>query len=523
MNESGLTPEPRALDSSVEEFVKQNAPHYSREFSRIQGKNGFVFSWNSMAALFGPLWGAFRGVWGFFWTFLVLELFALVQLGRGLWGELGADQLARYEKLLVNIARREQQAKDLIAAGNPEEAEAKLKIADNLKRVAAGAKEKADLAANEATTIFLTGLGLLVAVKIIEGLYANFAYEKQYLRWRATPSVQSGISRSSAVFGGLLLLAIWPLTLFRFTVADPDKTLSALTGGFLGGTLPITEFPVKKEYFAALAKQGDAAFDWLAVNFSDLFAGITQAIRSVLDGLEIVLIDTPWPVVMIVIVVMALRLAGPRVAIFTAASLLYLAFMGLWEISMITVALIGAGAFLCVLFGIPLGIWFGKSRRAYAFAEPVLDFMQTMPAFVYLIPIIAFFGTGKPPGVLATIIFAMPPVIRLTALGMRGVPEATKEAALAFGSSRWQLLRHVEIPLAMPSIMTGINQTILMSLSMVVIASLIGAEGLGALILEALQYAAKGQGLLGGLAILFCAMVIDRIAQGMYRRKMEGQ
>jgi glycine betaine/proline transport system permease protein len=112
----------------------------------------------------------------------------------------------------------------------------------------------------------------------------------------------------------------------------------------------------------------------------------------------------------------------------------------------------------------------------------------------------------------------MPPVIRLTALGMRGVPETTKEAAVAFGCSRWQLLRNVELPLAMPSIMTGINQTILMSLSMVVIASLIGAEGLGALILEALQYAAKGQGLLGGLAILFCAMVIDRIAQGSYRR-----
>ena len=144
--------------------------------------------------------------------------------------------------------------------------------------------------------------------------------------------------------------------------------------------------------------------------------------------------------------------------------------------------------------------------------------MQTMPAFVYLIPIIAFFGTGKPPGVLATIIFAMPPVIRLTALGMRGVPETTKEAAIAFGCSKWQLLRNVEIPLAMPSIMTGINQTILMCLSMVVIASLIGAKGLGQDVLVALQYAAKGQGMLAGLAILFVAMVIDRIVQGHYKR-----
>ena len=145
--------------------------------------------------------------------------------------------------------------------------------------------------------------------------------------------------------------------------------------------------------------------------------------------------------IMLVIVVTAWRLAGPRIAIFTSAALAYLAFLGLWEVSMATVALLGAVAFLCLLFGIPLGIWFGKSERAHAVALPVLDFMQTMPAFVYLIPIIAFFGTGKPPGVLATIIFGMPPVIRLTALGMRMVPETTKEAARAFGCTRAMLLR----------------------------------------------------------------------------------
>ncbi len=520
MTETGFQAGPRSTDSSVGQFAQQNDNYYSTQFAKIQGTTGFSFSWNTMAAVFGPLWGALRGAWGFFWTFLVLELFALVQIGRGLWGELGASQLARYEKLLVNIAKREQQAKDLIAAGDQADADAKLKIASNLKRVAEEAKTKADQASSEAFSILLTGLVMLAIIKLIEGFMANYTYEKQYLRWRANPTVQSGVSRLNTVFGGCLLLAIWPLTLFRFTVSDPDGKLSALTNGFIGNRIPITEFPVKREYFAQLARIGDAAFDWLAINFSHVFEGITRAIRTVLDGLEIILIQTPWPVVMIVIVVMALRLAGIRVAIFTAASLLYLAFMGLWKISMITVALIGAGAFLCVIIGIPLGIWFGKSKRAYSMAEPVLDFMQTMPAFVYLIPIIAFFGTGKPPGVLATLIFAMPPVIRLTALGMRGVPESTKEAAVAFGCSKWQLLRNVEIPLAMPSIMTGINQTILMSLSMVVIASLIGAEGLGALILEALQYAAKGQGLLGGLAILLCAMVIDRIAQGMYRKKV---
>lgn len=521
--DTGLEEGPRTHSASIEDFVIENSTFYNRAFNVIQDSTGLVFSWNTAAALLGPIWGAFRGVWGFFWTFLVLELFALVQIGRGLWGELGAEQLARVKKLSANIAQREQQARDLLASGDSAGAAAKQKIADNLKRVAEGAQEQADFASSEATTILLTGLAILVAIKLLEGLYANIAYEKQYLRWRATPdNVSSGTSRNGLWFGGLMLVAIWPLTLFRFTVAEPDAKLAALTGGFLGGKLPISEFPIGREYLATFAKYGDTGFDWLALHFSDVFDGITAAIRKVLDGLEIVLIDTPWPVVMIVIVVMAYRLAGVRVAIFTAASLIYLAFMGLWELSMITVALIGAGAFLCVIIGIPLGIWFGKSRRAYAVAEPVLDFMQTMPAFVYLIPIIAFFGTGKPPGVLATLIFAMPPVIRLTALGMRGVPETTKEAAVAFGCSKWQLLRNVELPLALPSIMTGVNQTILMSLSMVVIASLIGAEGLGALILEALQYAAKGQGLLGGIAILLCAMVIDRIAQGMYRRKVEG-
>ena len=144
--------------------------------------------------------------------------------------------------------------------------------------------------------------------------------------------------------------------------------------------------------------------------------------------------------------------------------------------------------------------------------------MQTMPAFVYLIPVIALFGIGKPPGVIATLIFGTPPVVRLTALGLEGVPDSIREAAQAFGATRWFVLTRVDLPLASPSIMAGVNQTILMCLSMVVIASLIGAKGLGEDVLNALQYAAVGQGLLAGLAILLCAMVIDRIVQGGTRK-----
>jgi len=204
---------------------------------------------------------------------------------------------------------------------------------------------------------------------------------------------------------------------------------------------------------------------------------------------------------------------------FVVLAFLFILNQGYWEETTQTLTLVVTACLVCMGVGIPVGIWAAHKPRAYAVLRPVLDLMQTLPAFVYLIPIIAFFGTGNPPGILATIIFGMPPVIRLTALGMRGVPETIKEAATAFGASRWQLLKDVEVPLALPSIMAGVNQTILMCLSMVVIISLIGGGGLGKVILEALQYAAKGPGLLGGFAILFVAMVMDRIVQGAFRRE----
>lgn len=173
-------------------------------------------------------------------------------------------------------------------------------------------------------------------------------------------------------------------------MAQADKVLSNLTGHFLETTIPIGEFPVGKEHFSILTLHGDKGLGSLAVRFSGVFDGITAKIRWTLDGIEVLLIDTPWPVVMVVIVVMAVRLAGPRVGDFTAATLTDLAFMGLWAMSMITVALIGTGRFLCILFGIPLGIWFGKSAPAYRFAEPILNFMQTMPLLFTLFHLLCF-------------------------------------------------------------------------------------------------------------------------------------
>jgi len=512
MEESGFSAEPNKLGSSVSDFVGPNSEYYVREFDKIQSATEFPKSWNTMAAIVGPFWGAARGLWGHFWTFMVLETLALVQIGKGLWGELGAEQLARIAKLSPKIEDFRAKYETALAA-NSEDAAGYLTRAENLQKVVDRLGTEAATAAQGAVTYLVVGIVFFVVLRVFQGYYANIRYERQYLDWRAEhDKFPTGLNWTWAGFGGLLWLAIVPLTLYRFTVGKIAPGLEDYTLGF-----PIQ----KKEYFSPIATWMEGGFDWLSVKGAGVFDGVVWSIRTVLDGLETVFVDTPWPVVMTVIIVIAWRLAGPRIAIFTAASLAYLAMLGMWETSMITVSLLGASAFLCLIMGIPLGIWFGKSQRAHNAALPILDFMQTMPAFVYLIPIIAFFGTGKPPGVLATIIFGMPPVIRLTALGMRGVPENTKEAAIAFGCTKWTLLKDIELPLAMPSIMTGINQTILMCLSMVVIASLIGAKGLGQEILVALQYAAKGQGMLAGLAILFCAMVIDRIIQGHYRKKTE--
>ncbi len=492
------------LDASIAEFAVDNAAYYQKTFHTIHEATSWVpLTFNWAAALLGPIWASARGAWGFFWTFILLETIAWVQIGRGLWGNLGAEDLA---KALRQRERAEEfLAKAEVAKTAGEDPARFEKLADNMTRAAEKSQAAADTADAAAFGILITGLAILLILKLVEGVYSNIAYEQQYSRWRIDRSVPSGRNTRGLILGIFLVAAIAPLTIYKFTVTNAPEILDA--------------FPANRELYASAAEWLEGVFDAAAIGGAGMFDGITAAIRGILNALTIALIGTPWPVVMAVIVVVAWRAAGPRVAIFTAASLAYIAFLGYWEISMETVALVGAAAFICVLFGIPLGIWFGKSQRAYRIAEPVLDFMQTMPAFVYLIPIIAFFGTGNPPGVLATIIFGMPPVVRLTALGVRGVPESIKEAAVAFGASRRQLLRDVEVPLALPSIMTGVNQTILMCLSMVVIISLIGGGGLGKVILEALQYAAKGPGLLGGFAILLCAMVMDRIVQGGFRRK----
>ncbi|BHH85309.1 ABC transporter permease [Desulforhopalus sp. 52FAK] len=255
--------------------------------------------------------------------------------------------------------------------------------------------------------------------------------------------------------------------------------------------------------------------DWLVEGYRWFFQGIKWPVEVTLSGLENGLLAVPPLVIIALIAVIAWKTAGIRLAIFTVAALVFIGLLGFWEDTMITFAMVFSSVVFCVIVGIPLGIYAGKSDRFESFMRPLLDGMQTTPAFVYLVPIVMLFSIGNVAGVLATIVFSLPPIVRLTALGIRQVHPELVEAALAFGATGNQVLLKVQIPLAMPTIMAGLNQTIMMALSMVVIAALIGAGGLGAPVVRGLNTLDIGLATIGGLSIVLIAIILDRITQSL--------
>ena len=255
------------------------------------------------------------------------------------------------------------------------------------------------------------------------------------------------------------------------------------------------------------------AINWLTLNYRPTFQSMKVPIEFILDAVNAVLQWLP-PVAFIVLLgVLAWRLAGWRIALLTAVAFMLIGMVGLWQLTMVTLSMVMASVLVCLILGLPLGILAARSVRFRAFLRPVLDVMQTTPAFVYLVPVVMLFSIGTVAGVIATIIFALPPLIRLTDLGIRQVPEDVVEAAEAFGSNEREILFKVRLPLALPTIMAGVNQTIMLALSMVVIAALIGAGGLGRPVVEGLNALRIGQAGIGGLAIVLLAIVLDRLTQ----------
>lgn len=485
--------------ANIRTFVRTSPDYYISNFDKVGASARFTATFNLMAGLFGPIWFGARGLWSWALSFLVIEAIAFVQIARGLFGDLAADAMARIASIEGTLELRRQQLAAAIEAGS-DRADAFQRAVDGLEANIGGIRAEAEALAETGPTIALTGLAILIVAKLAQATVANWALEARFSDWLSDRSLRSGMPVSQIVFSAVFMILIVAVAMVHYSFPDRFALLST--------------FPTDPDIRLTSIDGVEAFFNWAVLNGEALFDGITYGIRLMLDALELVFVSTPWIVIAALIILLTWLTAGVRMAIYSGAFLSYMGLLGFWEKAMTTLALLGTAACLSIVIGIPLGMFAARRPRFYSAIQPIMDFMQTMPAFVFMIPVIAFFGTGKPAAVVTTMIFGGTPVVRLTVLGLRGVPESVREAAISFGANKWYLLTKVDLPLASPSIRAGINQTIMLSLAMVVVASLIGAKGLGEDVLEALQYANVGQGILAGFAILFCAMILDRIVQG---------
>ena len=288
-----------------------------------------------------------------------------------------------------------------------------------------------------------------------------------------------------------------------------------------------TKFPVmERTSLMELRKGIDHAFREFSRAYGDGIEAFFDPLLFFLIRLEKLLLATPWPIIILVLGVLAwLGSRSWKLVIGSMLAFILIGYFGMWKDCMATVAIITVCTMMCIAVGIPLGVVMAKSNRAENAMLPVLDMMQTIPSFVYLIPILMLLGIGKIPGLIAVCIYAVPPIIRLTNLGIREVDKETIEASTAFGATTFQKLKSVQIPLALPTIFAGVNQTIMMALAMVVIASMIGVKGLGVPILRAISNQYLALGLFNGLAIVALAIIFDRITQkyGQRMQKHRGQ
>ena len=282
----------------------------------------------------------------------------------------------------------------------------------------------------------------------------------------------------------------------------------------------LTEFPEMSRTDLRDFKKGiDETFKGFTREYGEGIENFFVPLLRFLSWFEDVVVATPWPLMMVILG--GLVYAGARswgLVAGTIAVLFLIGYLGMWEDTMFTLALISVSTMLCIIIGIPLGILMSKSDKTQAVVTPILDIMQTIPSFVYLIPILMLLGIGKVPGLIAVCIYAIPPVVRLTNLGIRLVDKDVLEAADAFGASPRQKLFTVQLPLALPNIFAGVNQTIMMALAMVVVAALIGVHGLGAVVLKAVNNQYLALGMMNGLAIVAIAIVFDRVSQKFGKR-----
>ena len=282
----------------------------------------------------------------------------------------------------------------------------------------------------------------------------------------------------------------------------------------------LCNFPaISETIIRAGRKEIDDGFRALVRSYGNIIDAVVQPLQWFLNDLEWLFTNTPWIIVLLVMLaVVYVASRNVRIVIGTAVSMLLIGVFGLWNDTMVTLAIVTVSTLIAIVIGLPIGILMARSDRMQSIVNPILDVMQTMPSFVYLIPVVVIFGIGKVPGLIAVVIYAVPPMIRLTNLGIRLVDKEVLEAADAFGSSHRQKLFNVQIPLALPTIMAGINQTIMMSLAMVVVASMVGVGGLGKNTLQAINNQFFSVGFLNGFALVVIAIIFDRTSQAYGRR-----
>ncbi len=282
----------------------------------------------------------------------------------------------------------------------------------------------------------------------------------------------------------------------------------------------LIKFPaMDTDKLTALKKAIDLGFRDFTRAYGDAFETALLPVQWFMLRMESLLINSPWPLVLITFALIAwLASRSARITVGVVVTLLLIGYFDMWQDSMRTIAMTVVATILAIMVGIPIGIAMARSNRIQSVINPVLDVMQTMPSFVYLIPVVMLLGIGRVPGLIAVMVYAIPPIIRLTNLGIRLVDRDVLEAADAFGSSNWQRLRNVQIPLALPTIMAGVNQTIMMALAMVVVASMIGVQGLGLPVLKAIANQYFTLGIFNGLAIVGIAIIFDRTSQAYGKR-----
>ena len=488
------------VQDKIGDFVgNKSKAYYESEFDKINDSPKFVFSWNWMTFLFGPVWFGTYGIFSWALVFTTFEAFALTQIGRGLWGDLTRDIRDRIDTVTIQLNLRQAQLEQAIE-DSKSNVDALQRNIEGLQAIIEQSQVDMQRAADSAIWYLVLGVVMIIALRACEATLANPVLARRYNTWLSDQSARSPKDMQNLVFSVVFVFCIFAINMAHYVFLIDFNVLS--------------EFPRDPEFRNFSVAIIEGIFDYLTIYGDSLFDAISFGIRIVLDFLETLFVQTPWPVIAILIVIVTALAANRWAAVTAAIFLVFIGSVGLWTLAMQTLALLGTAACISIGIGIPIGIYSAHRPKVYRAIRPILDMQQTIPTFVYMIPIIAFFGTGKSAAVVTCLIFGMPPVVRLTVLGIQGVPDSIREAAIAYGASEWFLMTRIELPLAAPSIRAGINQTILLSLLTVVVASLIGAKGLGEDVLEALQYASIGQGLLAGLAILFLAKILDRIFRG---------